>query len=64
MIEVNEGKVKVKGTVDIVEMELSVLITSIYDKEPESIKAVLSFLADYMDGKIELKRKEVFDDSF
>lgn len=64
MIEVNENKVMVKGTVETVEMEMSFLLTSIYDKEPESIKAVLSFLADYMDGKIELKKKEVYDDSF
>jgi len=43
MIEVNEGKVKVKGTVETVEMEMAFLLTSIYDKEPESIKAVLQF---------------------
>lgn len=64
MIEVNEGRVKVKGTVETVEMELEFLLTSIYDKEPESLKAVLQFLTKYMDGKIELKRMEVYDDSF
>lgn len=64
MIEVNEGKVKVKGTVETVEMEMAFLLTSIYDKEPESIKAVLQFLKEYMDGEIELKRTEVYDDSF
>lgn len=64
MIEVNEGKVKVKGTVETVEMEMAVLLTSIYDKEPESIKAVLQFLQEYRDGKIELSRKELNDDSF
>ena len=64
MIEVNEGKVKVKGTVETVEMEMVFMLTSIYDSAPESLKAVLQFLQEYMDGKIELSRKELNDDSF
>jgi len=64
MIEVNEGKVKVKGTVETVEMEMAFLLTSIYDEDPESIKAVLQILMKYMDGEIEIKRTEVYDDSF
>lgn len=63
MIEVNEGKVRVAGTVETIEMEMLFLLTSIYDKEPESLKCVLQTLMDYMDGKFELKRKEVHDDS-
>lgn len=63
MIEVNEGKVRVIGTVETIEMEMLFLLTSIYDKEPESLKCVLQTLMDYMDGKIELKRREVHDDS-
>lgn len=64
MIEVNEGRVKVTGPVDIVEMEVSFLLTSIYDKEPESLKNILQFVSDYMDGNIELKKREVYDESF
>lgn len=62
MIEVNEYKVKVKGPIDIVEMECSLLLTSIYDKEPESLKNILQFVQEYMDGNIELRRKEIQDD--
>ena len=64
MIEVNEGKVRVKGPVDIVEMETVFLLTSIYDKEPESLKTILQNLMEYMEGKLELHRMEVQDDSF
>lgn len=63
MIEVNEGKVRVVGTVETVEMEMVFLLTSIYDKEPESLKCVLQTVMDYMDGKFELKCREVHDDS-
>lgn len=64
MIEVNEGKVRVQGTVETVEMEMVFLLTSIYDKESESLKCILQTVMDYMEGKIELKRREVQDDSF
>ena len=63
MIEVNEGRVKVTGPIDIVEMETVFLLTSLYDKEPESLKNILQFVSDYMDGKFELHRREVYDDS-
>ena len=63
MIEVNEGKVKVQGNVNIVELECAFLLTSIYEKEPESLKRILQFCMDYMEGKISLQRREVYDDS-
>lgn len=63
MIEVNEGKVNVHGTVETIEMEMVFLLISIYDKEPESLTCVLHNLMDYMDGKFELKHREVHDDS-
>lgn len=64
MIEVNEGKVRVKGPIDIVEMEILFLLTSIYDKEPESLKTILQTFMEYMEGKLELHHMEVQDDSF
>ena len=60
----NESKVKVEGTVETVEMELVFLLTSIYDIDPESIKTAIHLLIKYMDDEIELKRTEVYDDSF
>lgn len=62
MIEVNENKVRVKGPIDTVEAECSLLLTSIYDKEPESLKNILQFVQKYMDGNIELHRREIQDD--
>lgn len=64
MIEVNEGRVKVKGTIETIEMEAAFLLTSIYDKEPESLKSILRFCMEYMDGNIKLHRREIQDDSF
>lgn len=64
MIEVNKGNVRVKGDINIVESEVSVLLMCIYDENPESIKLILECLKDYMDGKFKPQHWEVHNDSF
>ena len=53
MIKVDKGHVEVMGEHDIVEAETIMLLLSLFDNVPHSLKRILQCVIDYIEGKIE-----------